>query len=177
MAKLISLRKFAKVVGVSHTAVGNAIKAGRLVRAVVLGADGKVSGIDPELGVEEWSENSPSPVSQKTKDLNDEDLPLPAGLSYADARAVRENYQARLAKLLYEEKMGRLVDSETVEKQAFEAGRLVRQAVLTVPDRYGHELAAETEVNRFVERLTKALVEALEQAAHGNDPGTTDPTA
>ena len=73
--------------------------------------------------------------------------------------------------------MGRLVDSETVEKQAFEAGRLVRQAVLTVPDRYGHELAAETEVNRFVERLTKALVEALEQAAHGNDPGTTDPTA
>lgn len=178
MAKPMSMRKFAKLVGTSHTAISNAVKAGRLVRAVVLGPDGKVAGIDPEIGTFEWGENSPSPVSQKTKDLNDEDLPLPAGLSYADARAVRENYQARLAKLLYEEKMGRLVDSETVERQAFEMGRLVRQAVMTVPDRYGHELAAETDVNRFTDKLTRALAEALEQASNERpDAGTPDPAA
>lgn len=176
--KPISMSAFSKLVGVSVQAVSKAAKSGRLVRSVILDAEGKVKGIDPELGLEEWGENSPGIVSPKTKALNDEDLPLPSGLSYADARAVREVYQARLAKLLYEEKMGRLVDAENAEKEFFELGRTVRNTILTVPDRYGHELAAETDVNRFTEKLTRVLIEALEQAANERSlDRTTDPTA
>lgn len=178
MPKAVSIRKFSTLVGVSHTAVNKAIKSGRLIRSVVIGKNGDVVGVDPETGVQEWAENSPDQVSTATKALNDENLPLPAGLSYADARAVRENYQARLAKLLYEEKMGRLVDSEHAEKEFFELGRIVRNSILTVPDRYGHELAAETDVNRFTEKLTKVLIEALEQAANERSlDRTTDSTA
>jgi hypothetical protein len=178
MGKLLSVNAFSKLVDVSHTAVAKAIKSGRLLRSVVLKDDGSIKGIDPELGLEEWSENSPGVVSPKTKALNDEDLPLPSGLSYADARAVREVYQARLAKLLYEEKMGRLVDAENAEKEFFELGRTVRNSVLTVPDRYGHELAAETDVNRFTEKLTRVLIESLEQAANERTlDRTTDSTA
>lgn len=166
MANQVTLRAFAKLVGVSAPAISQAIQRGRLTHSVTFDESGKVKSIDADLGLEEWAENTPGAVSKKTKDLNDADLPLPAGLSYADARAVRENYQARLAKLLYEEKMGRLVDSKTVEEQAGEMARLLRQAILNVPLKFGHELAAETDVNRHTEKHTKALVEALEQVAN-----------
>jgi hypothetical protein len=164
--KPISMSAFSKLVGVSVQAVSKAAKSGRLVRSVILDAEGKVKGIDPDLGLEEWGENSPGIVSPKTKALNDEDLPLPAGLSYADARAVREVYQARLAKLLYEEKMGRLVDSKMVEEQAGEVARLLRQSILNVPLKYAHELFAAPDVNAHTEIHTKALIEALEQVAN-----------
>jgi hypothetical protein len=166
MPKAISIRKFSTLVGVSHTAVNKAIKSGRLLRSVVVGPTGEVVGVDPETGVQEWAENSPDVVSTSTKALNDEDLPLPAGLSYADARAVREVYQARLAKLLYEEKMGRLVDSKMVEEQAGDMARLLRQAILNVPLKYAHELFAAPDVNAHTEIHTKALIEALEQVAN-----------
>lgn len=174
---LLSIRAFAQVIGVDHKAIIAAIKTGRLVNGVICNADGKVIGIDEEVGREDWEMNNPRPVNSKVKELNDQDLPLPAGLSYADARAVRENYQARLSKLAYEERMGRLVDSETVRRQAFELGRLLRSAVLVIPDRISHELAAEGDSNKVHLKLSQALIEALEQVANDPSAGSDTPDA
>lgn len=172
---LLSIRSFAQIIGVDHKAIIAAIKTGRLTNGVVRDSNGKVIGIEEDLGREDWEMNNPRPVTSKVKELNDQDLPLPAGLSYADARAVRENYQARLSKLAYEERMGRLIDSETVRRQAFELGRLLRSAVLVIPDRISHELAAESESNKVHLKLSQALIEALEQVANDPKAGSNTP--
>lgn len=154
------------MVGVSNTAISKAINTGRLVDSLVFDpVTQEVLGIDPETGVEEWERNNPRTVSKKVAKLNAKDIPLPQGISYADARAVRENYQARLAKLNYEEKLGRLVEAEQVKKQAFDLARTLRNSLLVVPDRISHELAAETDSNRVHLKLTQAIIEVLEQVS------------
>jgi hypothetical protein len=49
--------EFAKLIGVSKTAVNKAIQVGRLARAVTRDASGRVD-IDPEIGRAEWSRNT-----------------------------------------------------------------------------------------------------------------------
>lgn len=77
------------------------------------------------------------------------------------SRAKREHYQAKLARIEYEQKAGRLVDAETVAKEAFELARTVRDAILAIPDRLAAILAAERTERRTHDLLTKELIQAL----------------
>lgn len=163
---MISVRKFAQLVGVSHVAILRAVRAGRLVESVEFGPDGGVKGIDPDKGREEWAMNSPTPVSKSVAAKNQPGQALPgAGAmpSYAQARAVRENYQARIAKLIYEEKIGKLIEADGVKVKAFETARIVRDFVLNIPNRISAELASETDPIRVHTLLTKELTSALDE--------------
>src|SRR5207237_3332293 len=55
--------------------------------------------------------------------------------SYAASRAAREAYLARLAKLDFEERSGKLVDADQVRAQIYGLGRRLRDAFLSMPDR------------------------------------------
>jgi hypothetical protein len=69
---------------------------------------------------------------------------------------------------------GRLVPVATVAKEAFEAERTIREAILNLPARLSGELAAETDPKRVHALLDAALREcltstaaALLESAHG----------
>jgi hypothetical protein len=192
MGKPLSVRKFALEIGVSHTAVWKALKTGRLIESIHRDAAGKFKGIDSELGPEEWTANCTKPVSRKVAEQNKEPEPRPspvyaapaqvtvpepdaeleaepaaienpAGLpSYSESRALRENYQAKISKLVFEEKMGQLVSAEDVKTRAFEISRLVRDTVLNLPSRISAELAAETNPDLIYSTLTRELTQALD---------------
>ena len=70
---------------------------------------------------------------------------------------------ARLAKLEFEERSGKLVDADGVRAQFFALGRRAQQNVLGVPDRLSPILAGESdaaEIHRLLtEELTRALAE------------------
>lgn len=130
--------------------------------------------IDPAKADAEWERNT-----DKSKQTNGRakgipgvkprattEDPMSAGPSYAASRAIREAYQARLAKIIYEEKIGKLVPSEQVRLEAFELARTVRDAVLNIPNRISSEIASETEPVKVHAMLTRALTEALEEL-HG----------
>lgn len=90
------------------------------------------------------------------------------GPSYAASRAIREAYQARLAKLDYEERSGKLVEVDKVKASAFKVARTVRDGLLNLPDRVAHELAHETNAAAVHLRLTqeiRVVLEALAQPA------------
>jgi formaldehyde-activating enzyme involved in methanogenesis len=53
---------------------------------------------------------------------------------YTKARAVREHYQARLAKLEYEEKVASLVSKDEVQVATFNTFRQYRDGMLNIPD-------------------------------------------
>ena len=189
MSELISIREAARRLGVSDTAVHKALKAGRV--AVAGKTDSGRPLMDWPDTERRWLANSDvskrshvgsrgSPVRAKdaprvrlpTSDRMDEapsvgDQPVGdgpksgRGPGYAQARALREAYMARLAKLEFEERIGKLVDVDTLRVEAFKVHRRIRDAILNIPDRCAPKLAAlsdPAEVHAvLLEEITQAL--------------------
>lgn len=172
MAKTVSLREFGRQSGVSGEAVRKAIASGRLSRSVVYDAKGRPT-VDPALAASEWesqthptkggkrgqADEAPPPVTP-----TDDPRPTPGGAAatFAQSRAIKEAYLARLAKLEFEEKSAALVKADMVKNEAFKVARLVRDAMLNIPDRVSSELAADTEPFVIHRKLTLEIRKALE---------------
>src|SRR6185436_10497658 len=149
---LVSLRKYAAHRRVSHTAVQKAIKQGRIKTA----PDGK---IDVAQADRDWDRNT-SPVNVPKRAAR-VDGGAAGGSSYAQSRAVRELYLARLAKIEFEERSGKLVSRDEVTVAAFTKARTVRDNLLNIPDRVAAVLAAETDPVRAHQILTDEIRKAL----------------
>lgn len=93
--------------------------------------------------------------------------PGPAGPSLAASRAVREAYQARLARIEYERAIGKLVDADAVKVSAFKTARAVRDGLLNIPDRIAADLAAESDRSRVHAMLSRELRDALRSLSGG----------
>ena len=165
----ISANAYAKHRGVSLQAVLRAIREGRLPTAAVQRESGRWD-IDPEVADQEWAANTDSgqgaPAHAKNRvDTPDDDEPeVEAGqpISYAEARAQHERFKARLAQLELEEREAKLVQVEAVQRESFRMARLVRDAMLNIPDRVAGELAAEQNQFKVHQRLVKEIRRALE---------------
>ena len=59
------------------------------------------------------------------------------------ARAIIANYEARLVKLDYEERIKKLVNADEVSIAAFNSFRMFRDRMLNIPDRVVGALLAE----------------------------------
>ncbi len=155
----LTLRGYARHRGVSLTAVQKAIKDGRIKTSK---KKGKV-GIDSESADKAWDATTDPAKQRKEKDAG-----VATGGTFQQARAMREAYLANIAKLNYEEKIGKLVDADVVRKILFEAWRITRDNILNISNRLAPQLASETdphqvhllleaEHNRALEELANAL--------------------
>jgi hypothetical protein len=141
----ISLRAYAKHRGVTLKAVQKAIESGRILTT----GDGK---IDPERADADWARNT-GPKARRTagaaaptpQPRAEQARPEPSGggLDYAMARAIIANYEARLVKLDYEERIKKLVKADEVSIAAFNRYRMFRDRLLNMPDRVVGALLAE----------------------------------
>lgn len=181
--KPLSLRAYAQRIGVSVEAVSQAIKAGRLVKSVARDSAGRPKIADPVLADREWAANTDQskPRNAITGDpkhrrepgapmrpMGDVEAPSGGGPSYAQSRAIREAYQARLSKLEYEEKSGKLVSADHVRVTAYNSARTARDALLNIPDRVAGVLAGitdEREVHRVLTDEIRRVVNELSRAA------------
>jgi hypothetical protein len=89
-------------------------------------------------------------------------------VDYSRARAVREGYMARLAKMLFEERSAKLVARAEVEVAAFNRFRAFRDGMLNIPDRLAAVLAAEGDAARVHELLASEIRKALQEFADAN---------
>lgn len=141
----LSLRAYAKHRGVTLKAVQKAIESGRIHP----NADGK---IDTDRADAEWARNT-GPKVRRTASTSNPAPPRPeqpraepsagGGLDYAMARAIIANYEARLVKLDYEERIKKLVKADEVSIAAFNLFRMFRDRLLNMPDRVVGALMAE----------------------------------
>jgi hypothetical protein len=158
---IMSQRAYARHRGVAVRAVQKAIESGRISTL-------PTGEIDSEIADREWARNTrrfAPPVASGLKQ-DDEPESEPFGASqYTKARAVREHYQARLAKLEYEEKVGRLVSKDEVQVAAFNKFRQFRDAMLNIPDRVAAMLAAESDPAKCYEILATEIRKALNEFA------------
>lgn len=163
MSKKVSIRKFARTRGVSQTAVQKAIKAGRIEKE----PDGSINEKTASLA---WDQNTNlgkkrepiepiiPPPPEDTKEERDSRR---ANRAYNMARAVREEYSSRSARLEYEQKAKSLVSASDIKMEAFQNGRIMRDTFLNLPNRISHELAAETDPDKIHTFLTKIIHETL----------------
>ncbi len=171
---LLTFTQYAAHRKVSKAAVSKAVQTGRIT-VVVDPAGGRF--IDPKVADEQWNANSvagqksasgTNGVTPAAAAPSGEEPGKPKAPSYADSRAIREAYGARMAKLEFEEKMGSLVSAERARADAFKTARITRDALLSLPDKISHELAAEADPHTCHVILTKALIEALDQLVRQN---------
>lgn len=149
----LSIRGYARHRGVSHTAVQKAIQSGR----ISVEPDGT---LDPAKADAEWKKNT---RSSKGSVASAAIAQASGGVDFNKARAVKETYNARLAKLTYEERMGQLVSVEEVKLGAFNMARKLRNRILQIPMRISAQLAAETDPHIVEDMLNAELSGALEE--------------
>ncbi len=161
---VLSLRAYAKHRGVSLAAVQKAIHSGRIATT----AEGM---IDSERADAEWKaktrpgQRRTRPSATVAKEPERVEPPVAGGLDYFRARAVRENYLARLAKIEFEEKTAKLISRDEVQVAAFTKGRTARDNLLNIPDRLAATLAAETDADKVHQILTGEIRKALDELA------------
>ncbi|MTI13014.1 hypothetical protein [Sansalvadorimonas verongulae] len=84
-------------------------------------------------------------------------------VDYAAARTMREAFRAKMARLDYEEREGKLVDAKKVREDAFQQARMIRDGFLGIPDRMADVLAAETNPSKVRQILMDELETVLEK--------------
>ena len=175
----LSIRAYAQHRGVSHTAVAKAIKAGRISKE----PDGT---IDPAKADTQWERNTlPSQsldtgaikLAQKvatpavstqvsSREVQASLETRTAAPDYQTSRAIREAYAARLAKLEFEERTGKLLNADEVKVKHFNLARLLRDRIQQIPRKVAPQIVAAVVVQpdqRLVEDLMmEAIREALE---------------
>lgn len=188
--EIVSVREFARRVGVSHTAIQKAIKIGRIIPT----ENGK---IEFERNISQYGDSAKLQIKSKPKTENvakkktiekngdivdqpqsimennpkviQEDKPWQPteilqnsekvqnesktesekvdnrqeieGMEYIEARAMREEYLAKIAKLEYETKIGKLISADDVKVIAFNSARRARDMIMSIPDKISPILA------------------------------------
>ncbi len=186
MAEKVSIREFARRVGVSDTAVLKAIKTEKIVKALDYTIPHRPK-IDPDVALEEWGKNydptyertskenksmgsevltpNPKAVSKKEKvDTSDKaDTPEPSnGKSLADIKRQTAEVKLHIAAIELKEKRGELVNKDKVYKALFSAGQEVRSTMQAIPDRVIDDVLASKSRNEAHQILFNAIADALE---------------
>jgi hypothetical protein len=96
----------------------------------------------------------------------------PAGVdslvpSFSTYRAVREACRAKIARLDYEQRSGKLLDADRMRKAIFEVNRSTRDRLLAIPDRVAPLLAGindAAEVRRVLDEEIQLACQELSRA-------------
>jgi hypothetical protein len=162
---MMGITEYARHRGVEDAAVHFAVKVGRITR----NEDGL---IDVEAADRDWTENTqemmarPGPRAKVPAATQRALEPVP-GITYTDARALREVYVAQKHKLSIREKTGELVSRQEVEEEASRLFRMIRDACFNLPPRLSAQLAAESDEMAVFDILEGALRRVFEDFAEG----------
>ena len=152
MTELLGVREYARHRGCSHSAVLKAITTGRILDAVSYDSKNK-----PRINAQDadrlWAINTQSDSGNPGK--------------LADARAFKETYKAKLAKLDFDEREGALVRRDEVDAQAFRAGKAVKDSLLAIPARLAELVAAEDDAAKCRELIESEIRQSLEELEIG----------
>jgi len=159
----MSIRAYARLRGVSHTAVQKAIKAGR----ITVNADGT---IDSEKADREWARHTlphvPKAPAARVVAMPQPEAGLPSGApadpvtSYLRARAVNETFKAKVSQLEYEERSGKLIPAARAAEYAAMFSAVVKDTLTALPDRLSPMLAAVDE-EKAIHRMLTVEVSAV----------------
>jgi phage terminase Nu1 subunit (DNA packaging protein) len=164
---LMGVREYARHRDISHVAVLGAIRTGRLSTSVTRNEKGKPM-IDSEKADKEWQPGIRELFKDAERSLElDENGEKKAHVKkFANARADREGYKAKIARLEYREAAGKLVNAEVVKREWVAIGSRIRTKLLGVPTKLKQK-TPDLSDEQF-QALEGIIREALEGLADGD---------
>lgn len=167
MAELITQAEYARRREVSRQYIHRLVTQGKIPTDDLKRIDPDVADAvlaqlsDPARRLNEM----PHEADNTAAEIYDQDPATePAGnghTSFAKFRSAREAYQAKLAQLDYEERAGKLVRKEEIDREAFEAARLIRDRFLSLPQELGGTLVGMTDEKEIIQYLRAKIRDAL----------------
>lgn len=166
--------EYAKHRGVSKPMVSKYINAGMIPSARKVGRTYEIDPVqadrelDAALDRTRGGKRSPSPPPPPPPRAAEPEpdgyaSPPPRAMpSLAENRGIREFYAARIAKLDYEQRLGKLVPKDELKLKLAKLHLAVRDNLRTIPDRVAPVLAAETDQTKIHAILLKEIGLALE---------------
>ena len=89
----------------------------------------------------------------------------PENISFAEAKTMKEVYQAKLARLKYEEESSKLVEKSIIEDRARDIAVTVKESLLMLPTKLMENLALESDPRKINELLDREFREILASMA------------
>jgi hypothetical protein len=144
--------------------INKLVKAGVLV---MRGTKIDVRASDQVLDDKPLPEIEEPPPARTVTRTPDESLGgAPQRTTYAEARTIRTVFQAKLAKLEFETRQGKLIEADGVRLRISEHVRVLRDGLLGLPDRLASTLAAESDQRKVHVLLKTEIHRELEALAH-----------
>jgi hypothetical protein len=171
---LMTLTEYARKQGVAMRVVKEAIDTGRIRSDAVKLGSNKRKLIIVSKADATWNQSvvlnnsSESKLSAQDSSGEDEDSSPPKKNSLVDYRTVREGYNAKMAQLAYEEKIGSLIDADKVRRAVREVGMSIKNALLNIPGKLSPILAAESEIDKIDKLLTDEIHIVLTNLSRGD---------
>jgi hypothetical protein len=149
--------------GKTRQYIGQLLKAGVLV---MRGGKVDVEASDAVLDDQPVDDPVASPTMQASVN---QPPPRPTadgqGASFGQARTIEMVFRAKLRRLEFETKQGKLIDADQYRNAAANAIRTFRDALLGIPDRLATTLAAESDPKKVHLALRTELTRELEAAS------------
>ena len=165
--KYIKIPEYARMVDLSSQYVRRIIAKGIITKKAIK-KKGKRVLVDPvQANIDREKNHAPENRKPKLKPTVEEKetVSKQAGtrtMDYNEARRLNEQYKAGLKKLDYDQKSGRLIPADEVEREYFDIARTVRDSLMNIPGRINAILAAEIDEVKVNEILTQEITQALE---------------
>jgi hypothetical protein len=160
--QLMDQVQYARHRGKTKQYINKLVKAGALV---MRGTKIDVRASDQVLDDKPLPEIEEPPAARVVTSARPDDG-APQRTSYAEARTIRTVFQAKLARLDFETKQGKLIEADGVRQRISEHVRALRDGLLGLPDRLASTLAAETDQRKVHVLLKTELTRELEALAH-----------
>lgn len=160
-ADLISQSELARRLGVSRQYIYKLVKDGKLQRV-----DGKIDFV----AASETLKHLADPARpRKTKGLPDA-LAAPSEASraptFAEAKTMKEVFNAKLARLKFEEESGKMIEKADIEDKARDIAVIVKESLLMLPNKLMEQLAVESDPREIHVMLDREIREILAEMAN-----------
>ena len=159
----MSQAEYARHRGKSRQYIGQLAKAGVLV---MRGGKVDVQASDTVLDDRPVEEpESPTAVPPAAAAFQKPISDGQTGANFGQARTIEMVFRAKLRRLEYETKQGKLIDAESYRTAAANAFRMFRDNLLGIPDRLATTLAAESDPKKVHLALKNEIARELEAAS------------
>jgi hypothetical protein len=188
MSDVITVREFARRIGVSLTAIQKGVKTGR-IEAITDAATGKITGIDFESQAQAWTANSKAPQKRpntisggrprndgqppakpkaEKPQPNDEPPKQQSGMSMAEVQRARELVKLQLDNLKLREAQGELVRVDVVKSDMARLAAAVKAGLMNIADRVSAQIAGMSEPHEIHALLTDEINSAISELNRTN---------
>ena len=161
----INAKELAKLLGVKAPQVTQAYKAGRITDATCkyIGKRRFYHATESAAEYNNSQQQHFDKTAERRPDAKPNNDPITSAVPpIVQSKAIQAAYSARIAKIDFEERSGKLVDAKALNKRLFTLARHCREKLLSIPDRVSSLLASETDPIEIHKILEAEIIKSLE---------------